>query len=72
MTDLAACTLPAISPEQRAYSLAAGVNAASRDVLADNFLPTIADYATLLDPALYPAYWEETAPLMRFPYVNAP
>jgi hypothetical protein len=74
LTNLAGCSLPAISPEQRAYSLVAGVNAVSRDVLADNFVPTIADYATLRDPTLYPAFWEQTLPLtpVRFPYVNAP
>jgi len=69
---LAGCSLPSISPEQRAYTLVAGINAASRDLLADSFLPTIADYATLRDPTLYPDYWEETAAPMRFPYVNAP
>jgi hypothetical protein len=68
---LAGCSLPSISPEQRAYTLVAGVNAASRDLLADSFLPTITDYATLRNPAFYPDFWEQTVP-MRFPYLNAP
>jgi len=67
LTNLAGCSLPAISPEQRAYSLVAGVNAASRDVLADTFLPTIADLAKLQDPAQYPAFWQ-----LYFPYANGP
>jgi hypothetical protein len=64
---LAGCSLPAVSPADRAYALVAGLNASSRECLADNFLPTIADYATLLDPSLYPAIWD---PIL--PYVNAP
>jgi hypothetical protein len=51
---LAGCSLPSISPEQRAYTLAAGVNASSRDLLADNFLPTICRMPKLGTP-LYPA-----------------
>ncbi len=64
---LAGCSLPYISPEHRAYSLVAGVNADSRDVLAENFLPTIIDLPKLQDPLQYPAFWE---PL--FPYANGP
>jgi hypothetical protein len=64
---LAGCSLPSISPAERAYSLVAGVNAVSRDVLADGFLPTIADLAKLQDPAQYPAFWET-----NFPYSNGP
>jgi hypothetical protein len=67
LTNLAGCSLPAISPEQRAYSLVAGVNAVSRDVLADNFLPTIADMPVLRDPLQYPNFWE-----VVFPYVDSP
>ena len=64
---LAGCSLPSISPEQRAYTLVAGVNAVSRDLLADSFLPTIADLAKLQDPAQYPGFWET-----NFPYANGP
>ena len=64
---LAGCSLPIISPADRAYSLVAGVNAISRDVLADNFLPTITDLAKLQDPAQYPTLWETS-----FPYANSP
>jgi hypothetical protein len=64
---LAGCSLPVISPEQRAYSLVAGVNAVSRDVLAEVFLPTITDLAKLQDPAQYPTFWE-----LNFPYANGP
>ncbi len=65
---LAGCSLPIISPEQRAYSLVAGVNSASRDVLADDFLPTIADLAKLRDAAQYPALWEASFPYEYAPY----
>jgi hypothetical protein len=64
---LAGCSLPSISPEQRAYSLVAGLNSSSRESLAGNFLPTIADYTTLMDVRLYPAVWDP-----NFPYANAP
>lgn len=64
---LAGCSLPSISPEQRAYTLVAGVNAESRDLLADSFLPTIADLAKLRDSLLYPDFWET-----NFPYANGP
>jgi hypothetical protein len=67
LTDLAGCSLPVISPEARAYSLVAGVNAVSRDVLADNFVPTITNWAKLSEPAEYPNYWET-----QFPYANGP
>jgi hypothetical protein len=67
VTNLAGCSLPVISPQQRAYSLVAGVNAVSRDVLADNFLPTITDMAKLQDPAQYPAFWQG-----YFPYADGP
>jgi hypothetical protein len=64
---LAGCSLPNISPEQRAYSLVAGLNSSSRESLAGNFLPTINDYATLMDPTLYSGVWDP-----NFPYANAP
>ena len=65
---LAGCALPSISPEQRAYTLAAGVNAASRDLLADSFLPTITQLPVLRDPAQYPAFWETSFPYASGPY----
>ena len=64
---LAGCALPSISPEQRAYALVAGVNASSRDLLADSFLPTITQLPVLRDPAQYPAFWET-----NFPYASGP
>jgi hypothetical protein len=67
MACLAGCSLPAVSPAERAYSLVAGVNAVSRDALADSFLPSITNYSSLLDPTVYPAFWEA-----NFPYTNAP
>jgi hypothetical protein len=62
------CSLPAISPAQRAYSLVAGVNEVSRDVLAEDFLPGIADYAMLRDPLQYPGFWESSFPCTNAPY----
>jgi hypothetical protein len=64
---LAGCSLPSISPEQRAYTLVAGVNASSRDLLADSFLPTITELAKLQDPLQYPGFWET-----NFPYAGGP
>jgi len=64
---LAGCSLPSISPEQRAFTLVAGVNAPSRDLLADSFLPTIIQLPILQDPAQYPAFWET-----NFPYASGP
>ena len=64
---LGGCTLPYISPAQRAYSVVAGVNAISRDVLADNFVPTIVDMPILQDPLQYPNFWEG-----QFPFASAP
>ena len=64
---LAGCNLPAISASERAYTLVAGVNTDSRDLLADSFVPTITDLAKLQDPAQYPTFWET-----NFPYANAP
>ena len=64
---LAGCTLPSVSAAERAYALVSGVNAVSRDLLADNFLPTITDMAKLQDPAQYPAFWQGC-----FPYANGP
>lgn len=64
---LTGCSLPSVTAEQRTYALVAGVNAVSRDIVADNFLPGITNYAKLQDPLLYPNIWES-----RFPYANAP
>ena len=64
---LAGCALPSVSAAERAYALVSGVNAVSRDLLADNFLPTITDMAKLQDPAQYPAFWQGS-----FPYANGP
>lgn len=65
---LAGCSLPSISPEQRAYTLVAGVNASSRDLLADSFLPGITDMPILKDPLQYPAFWEGLFPYSSGPY----
>jgi hypothetical protein len=64
---LAGCSQPSISVGERAYTLVAGLNTVSRELVADNFLPDIADYATLQDPNLYPTFWEG-----NFPFANAP
>jgi hypothetical protein len=66
-STLTGCSLPSVTAEQRTYALVAGVNAVSRDIVADNFLPGIADYAKLQDPLLYPNLWET-----NFPYAYAP
>jgi hypothetical protein len=67
LAALGGCSLSVISPAQRAYTMVAGVNSVSRDILADNFLPGITDYPMLRDPQQYPDFWESS-----FPYANAP
>jgi hypothetical protein len=65
---LGSCTLPYISPALRAYNVVAGVNAVSRDVLAENFLPTITQMPDLVNPAVYPVFWEGLFPYASGPY----
>lgn len=64
---LTGCSLPSVNAEQRTYALVADLNAVSRDLVVENFLPGIADYANLQNSNYYPNFWET-----NFPYANAP
>ena len=61
------CHQPSISAGERMYALVADLNAVSRDLVVENFLPGIADYANLQNSNYYPDFWET-----NFPFTNAP
>jgi len=61
------CHQPSISADERMYALVADLNAVSRDLVVENFLPGIADYANLQNSNYYPDFWET-----NFPFTNAP